>query len=251
MARNNLFRKIKAHASVLGFVFPSRLPVCRNIFMLAVASASICISAQENPGQGKAEFRLWAFSDPHVFSDLYLRQSEIRRIDPDQQYLHPESGMIPRIDARENLSEAILQSESEEGFDWNIAVCPGDYSGSHDLPTAREGREIVKQFSRLSKHPREAIYSVAGNHDASAGNQWFQKWIDPMGMHPEHSGVDNDRRPFPVEGTWERYSFRVGNILFLMLSDRNDFAPPVGCIVGDHATGGHPPGAVTVETFEW
>ena len=240
MSREALFRKIIAHAKE-----------CRCIFMLALASTSICLSAQENPVKGKAEFCLWAISDPHVFSDLYLRQKEIERIDPDRQYMSPESGMIPRIDARENLSEAILQSESENGFYWDIAVCPGDYSGSHDLPTDLEGREVVKQFSRLRKHTREAIYSVAGNHDASIGNQWFQKWIDPMGINSEHSGVNNEQRPFPVEGTWERYSFRVGNILFLMLSDRNDFAPPVGCIVGNHATGGHPPGAVTVETFNW
>ncbi len=30
--------------------------------------------------------------------------------------------------------------------------------------------------------------------------------------------------PTPIEGTWERYSFKVGNLNFLMMSDRNDSA---------------------------
>ena len=155
------------------------------------------------------------------------------------------------MDARESLGSAIIQSESDEGFGWDIAICAGDFSGSHGLPTDREGREVVNQFARLRKHKREDIYSICGNHDASPENAWFRKWVDPLGENPEFSGVDNASRPHPIEGTWERYSFRVGNILFLMMSDRNDYAPPIGCIVGDTATGGHPPGAVTVETFEW
>jgi hypothetical protein len=39
----------------------------------------------------------------------------------------------------------------------------------------------------------------------------------------------------------------VGNLLFLMMSDRNDGGPPVG----RGAYGGYPAGAVTGETFEW
>ena len=50
-----------------------------------------------------------------------------------------------------------------------------------------------------------------------------------------------------MEGTWERYSFQVGNILFLAMGDRNDGGPPVGR--GER--GGYPAGAVTRETFEW
>jgi len=47
-------------------------------------------------------------------------------------------------------------------------------------------------------------------------------WIDPTGEHTAFSGVDAGRRPYPIEGTWERYSFRVGNMLFLMMSDINE-----------------------------
>ena len=51
----------------------------------------------------------------------------------------------------------------------------------------------------------------------------------------------------PIEGTWERYKFRVGNMVFLMMGDRNDGGPPVGRA----KRGGYPSGAVTGETFEW
>jgi hypothetical protein len=59
--------------------------------------------------------------------------------------------------------------------------------------------------------------------------------------------VDPKRRHYQVEGTWERYSFRVGNLLFLIMSDRNDGGPPVG----RGKRGGYPAGAVTGETFAW
>src|SRR5262249_58184971 len=49
-------------------------------------------------------------------------------------------------------------------------------------------------------------------------------------------------------GTWERYTFKVGNIRFLMMGDRNDLPYPVG----RRASGGaSPAGAVTPETFAW
>jgi hypothetical protein len=76
-----------------------------------------------------------------------------------------------------------------------------------------------RQFHVLRKHKREDIYDICGNHDRSGLDQpdawWFQKWLDPLGQHTEFSGVNSARRPYPIEGTWERYSFRVGNILFL------------------------------------
>jgi hypothetical protein len=71
--------------------------------------------------------------------------------------------------------------------------------------------------------------------------------VDPTGESAEFSGVDNARRKFPVTGTWERYTFEVGNVLFIMLADRNDFPPPIGR--GER--GGYPAGAITGETFDW
>ena len=176
-------------------------------------------------------FRLWAFGDAHVGTD--------RRF------------------GRASLAEAISQSEyggSDGGaaFDWDIAVDVGDMSGAHHhLPDDAEGLELRRQFGSLRRHRREDIYSVCGNHDRSGLDEpeawWWQKWIDPLGRHTEFSGVDSALRPFPVDGTWHHYSFRVGNLLFLMLSDRNEPTQSVG----RGTLGGNPGGVVSGATFDW
>ena len=53
--------------------------------------------------------------------------------------------------------------------------------------------------------------------------------------------------PYPVTGTWERYSFQVGNILFLMMTDINEPSQKIG----RGTLGGNPGGVVRGETFEW
>ncbi len=175
-------------------------------------------------------FNLWVFGDAHVGTDLKKN--------------------------RESLADALRTSEvggEQEGpsFDWDIAVDVGDMSGGQTVPEDAEGEEVVRQFSVIEKHPREAVYSVCGNHDRSGLDEpaawWWQKWIDPMGEHSEFSSVDSRKRPYQVEGTWERYAFRVGNILFLMMSDINEPTQKVG----RDDLGGNPGGVVSGETFRW
>ncbi len=178
----------------------------------------------------KKSFTVWVFGDAHVGTDLKQ--------------------------GRHSLADAIRASESEGSpqcppFDWDIAVDVGDMSGGQSVPDDAEGAEIVRQFSALKQHPREAIYSVCGNHDRSGLEappaQWWQKWIDPMGAHTAFSRVDPAKRPYPIEGTWERYTFRVGNLLFLMMSDINEPTQTLGR--GD--LGGNPGGVVSGATFQW
>ena len=179
------------------------------------------------------QFRLWAMSCSHVGTDL--------------------------AEGRESLADAIRQSESggDDGgpaFDWDIAVHLGDHSGGQVSPTDGEGREIVRQFGVSTRHSREDFYTIVGNHDAPIEEDaplqwWVRKWIDPVGETTDASGVDAARMPYPVDGDWERYTFNVGNIRFLMMSDRNDFPPPVGR--RGAVRGGYPSGAVTAETFDW
>jgi hypothetical protein len=161
-----------------------------------------------------------------------------------------------RVSGRESLAEAIRHSErgGEEGgpsFAWDVALHLGDLSGSQTPPQDEEGAEVVRQFAAAETHAREDFYNLLGNHDASGADEpcqwWFRKWVDPTGKHGAYSGVDPARRCYPVEGTWERYAFQVGNILFLMMGDRNDGGPPVG----RGARGGYPAGAVSAETFAW
>ena len=175
-------------------------------------------------------FKLWVFGDAHVGTDLKR--------------------------GRESLADALRISErgGDHGippFEWDIAIDVGDMSGGQSVPEDAEGQEIVRQFNELEKHPREAVYSVCGNHDRSGLDEsaawWWQKWIDPMGEYTESSNVDSRKRPYRVEGTWERYAFRVGNILFLMMSDINEPTQTIGR--GD--LGGNPGGVVSGETFKW
>ncbi len=176
------------------------------------------------PAAGAAgSLDLWAFSDAHVGTDK-------RR-------------------GRDSLAEAIRHAESD--FPWEIALDMGDMSGGQALPEDSEGEEIVKQFGALRAHRREDVYDVCGNHDRSGideeKNHWWRKWVDPTGESTRHSGVDARRRRYPVAGTWERYSFTVGNIVFLMMSDINEPSQRPG----RGTLGGNPGGVVSGETFEW
>ena len=137
----------------------------------------------------KNTFALWTFGDAHIGTDL--KQN------------------------RHSLAESLRTSEQggDSGgppFDWHIAVDIGDMSGGQDLPDDDEGQEVVQQFAALAQHQREDIYSICGNHDRSGLTEqlawWWQKWIDPLGEHAVYSGVDSAKRPYPIEGTWERYS---------------------------------------------
>jgi hypothetical protein len=176
---------------------------------------------------------------------------------------HGMVGFTPPPVHAESMAEALRQSEEGSAIGgtpipWDIALNLGDYAGFWDAPEDEQGREIVRQYSVLKQHRREQIYNIAGNHDASPhgipssegkeANWWFRKWADPLGEHPETSLVDNAKRPYPIDGTWERYTFKFGNVRVLMMSDRNDLPYPVG----RKASGGaSPAGAVTPETFEW
>lgn len=197
-------------------------------------------------------FQLWVFSDAHVATDKAVSAAIRNGMEFTPPAAYPES-----------LASALRQSEfggdlGGPPFRWDIALDLGDNAGLWDLPDDEQGREVVRQFGVLEHHRREQIYSVAGNHDASPGNApssagkpanwWFRKWVDPMGENMETSGVDASRRPYAAKGSWERYSFGIGNLRFLMMSDRNDLPFPVG---RREFGGGSPAGAVTSDTWAW
>ncbi len=200
---------------------------------MATALTPGLLSAQDAAGTARPHgetprtFRVWVFSDAHV-------------------------GRDKKYGPRESLAEALRQSESSSGFDWDIALDLGDISGETSTPKDPEGEEIVRQFGVLKKHRREQIYDLSGNHDRSGLDEpqawWWRKWVDPTGEHTEFSHVNAAKRPFPIiEGTWERYSFRADNILFLMMSDINEPTQKSG----RGTLGGNPGGVVSGETFRW
>src|SRR5699024_5555396 len=106
-----------------------------------------------------------------------------------------------------------------------------------------------------SRKDAHCWYHLGGNNDENSvlndgvalDNEYYRKVIDPVGEFTSTSGIDNCRRPFPVEGTYERYHFDVGNIRFLFISDRNDLPAPYGRGEG----GFFVDGAITLESFQW
>lgn len=177
-----------------------------------------------------AEFNLWVGGCSHVHTDIQH--------------------------GRESLAEAIRHSEKggDMGgppFNWDVMLHLGDLTGEQGTPQDRHGREVLRQLAASEEHPRECFYNLLGNHDGSGPAEetqwWFRKWIDPTGENPQVSGVRSDRRPYPVEGTWERYKISIGNMVILMMGDRNDGGPPAGRA----DRGGYPAGKVTRETFDW
>lgn len=198
----------------------------RRDFLQTSLGAAAAAAAPATARAAGDRLNLWTFSDAHVGTDMRRAQ-------------------------RESLVEAIGHSESD--FEWDLALDLGDMSGGQSLPEDEEGEEIVRQFSKaLRKHDREQIYNLGGNHDRGGvddpvQNQWWRRWMDPTGIHSEHSRIDAANRPYAVEGTWERYSFQVGNMLFLMMSDINEPSQRPGR--GD--LGGNPSGVVSGETFRW
>jgi hypothetical protein len=80
------------------------------------------------PGQTPRTLRVWVFSDAHVASD--------------------------QRNGRESLAEALRQSESASGFEWNIALDLADMSGAylHGNEYAPQGRYAkVERVIKLSK----------------------------------------------------------------------------------------------------
>ncbi|NQT51381.1 metallophosphoesterase, partial [bacterium] len=203
----------------------------RRHFLAKTAATSAGIAGTGARGGARKTFRLWAMGCAHVGTDW-------------------------RHGRRESLADAIRQSESggKEGgppFAWDMALHLGDLSGTQTRPDDAEGRLVVRQFAAAKTHRREHFYNLVGNHDACGRGErtqwWFRKWVDPTGENTEFSRVRADRRPYPIKGTWERYAIRVGNLLLLMMGDRNDLDPPIG----RGPRGGYPAGAVTGETFAW
>ena len=193
------------------------------LLFVSIAFLAAGLAAAENAAP--KSLRVWIFADAHVDTD--------------------------RKHGLESLATALRQSESESGFQWDIALDLGDLSGAQGTPKDEEGKEIVRQFSALRRHRREQIYDLSGNHDRCGLDEaqawWWRRWVDPTGEHTGFSGVNASKRPFPIEGTWERYSIRIGNLLILMMSDINEPSQKVG----RGTLGGNPGGVVSGETFRW
>lgn len=153
------------------------------------------------------------------------------------------------------LKEAISDYKNEGGFDLFIHL--GDHAAGQGEPTDEEGEIAKSQYADLTPEERATVYEVRGNHDRSHAGKpddglWWRKYIDPLGEFTSISGVNPRLRPYPITGTWDKYSFQVGNILFLMMSDMNRPTTAGRGIKKDpDGYGGDPGGVVLPETWEW
>ena len=212
-----------------------------------IAEEVAVLEASKNipPPTKSTSFNVWAAADPHVTVDA------IHGVESLQLALRQSEGYWDFLSKRELQLAGIPPA-----FDWDIMLLAGDFTSSHFPPTDGEGKILVRQFEVLAKHQREDIYAIAGNHDGDYYDlgigHWFRKWVDPFGANTAFSGVDSSKRKFNPVGTWERYKFEAGNILFLMLSDYNAAPIPVGRGTSkERHPGGFPAGAVTRATFDW
>src|SRR5262249_9723208 len=106
-------------------------------------------------------------------------------------------------------------------------------------PAAAVGHQEAKSFD---------LWVISDQHVGTdkAASEGIQHGL--VGFRPPPGARRVDKRPYPIDGTWERYTFKVGNIRFLMMGDRNDLPYPVG----RRASGGaSPAGAVTPGTVAW
>ena len=132
----------------------NRIPMLTLTALVLLSSRDVGLA--ETPGA----FRVWATSCAHV-------PAGIRR-------------------GRESLAKVIRQSEGLEEdaptFQWDIMIDAGDLSAHQPPPGDPDGRELIRQYRAMTKHRREQVYNVPGNHDAPYYDQG-------RGSPPESAGA--------------------------------------------------------------
>lgn len=192
-------------------------------------------SASHSNAATSQQFNVWATSDAHIIREAM------------------GEGYDPRRVPRDSMAAAIAQAEGADGFDYDVGFHLGDHL-DYDFETAENFSKFVEQLEKSGKG-RHAWYHIGGNNDENSvlndgvaiDNEYYRKIIDPVGEFTDTSGINNQRRPYPVTGTYERYHIDVGNLRFLFLSDRNDLPAPYGRGEG----GFFVDGAITLESFQW
>ena len=165
------------------------------------------------------------------------------------------------------------------GFEWDILIDLGDWTASQKPPGDEEGYLLAKCLNETLGKDRGRFVTVAGNHDGDPKGwepgTFARKYVNPLGEPDffEFSGHSSEsRQPYKeiyqildYPGTrWDRYLVRTGNIIWIMLSDRNEFdelaesrSERSGKYQGGRGSasgmpdGGYPSGSVTLGTFKW
>jgi hypothetical protein len=181
------------------------------------------------------------------------------------------------------LTLAVNQSrglvDGAPGFSWDAMIDVGDWTASQHPPGHEEGKSLASYLNMTFESDRGRFFTVSGNHDGDAKGwgpgQFTQEYVNPLGesAYSSSSGFTAAQRPdspdfrqlLDYPGTrWDRYLIRSGNVIWIMLGDRNEFdtlAESRGDISGNYQAGrgsaarmprgGYPSGSVTRDTFDW
>ena len=182
-----------------------------------------------------------------------------------------------------SLNLAVKQSRGlvpdAPGFGWDVLIDLGDWTASQEPPGNDEGILLAKCLNETLGEDRGCFYTLAGNHDGDPKGwipgDFTRKYVNPLGESEfrESSGFSKEMREafqdraqvLEYPGTrWDRYLLRTGNVIWIMLSDRNEYdglAESRGDKSGrfqagrgstfNMPNGGYPSGSVTLATFRW
>lgn len=228
-----------------------------NIFFIGLITVILIVLGTCHLVDAQQYFNVWLTSDTHLAGDPTGSVKSLK---------------LPIKQARGKVAGA-------SSFTWDIQIDAGDWTGSQKPPTEAEGKILARELSKILDKDRGRLFTISGNHDGVGRGKkpgvFFKKYINPL-RDPKYFKTSKFTLPLKTSskpyfllssypGTrWDRYLIRTGNVIWIMLSDRNEFdalAEQRGDTTGRFQAGrgsaagmpagGYPSGAVTLETFKW
>jgi hypothetical protein len=221
-----------------------------------MAGCVLLLSATVQPLYGQRQFNAWLSTCAHLVGPTGNAKSLLLAVDQSR-------GKDPKAPA----------------FEWDVLMDVGDWTASQEPPGHEEGIALAKCLDETLGDDRGRFFSVSGNHDGEAKGwtpgEFARKYVNPLGEedHAATSHFRSNQRPADADfrqlinypdTRWDRYLVRTGNVIWIMLGDRNEFdylALARGDFSGTFQAGrgsaagmpkgGYPSGSVSLDTFEW
>ena len=134
---------------------------------LSILIGLALVALQVHAGEAETEFfNIWAASDPHVTVDT------LHGVEPMRLAFRQTEGFWSFLPKPEAQLAGIPPA-----FEWDLMILAGDLTSSQLPPRDGEGKIFVDQFNALSKHRREDVFALAGNHDGNYYDQGAGGWF--------------------------------------------------------------------------